>query len=51
MLLVGLGGLEVTCSPRDTKFTGSNPAEVDVFFQEVKILSTVLREGLLSWGF
>ena len=37
---VGLGGLEVTCSPRDPRFEGSNPAEVDGFFQEVKILST-----------
>ena len=33
---VGLGGLKVTCSPRDPKFAGSNPAEVDGFFQEVK---------------
>ena len=37
---VGLGGLGVTCSPRDPRFTGSNPAEVDGFFQDVKILST-----------
>ena len=29
---VGLGGLGVTCSPRDPRFTGSNPAEVDGFF-------------------
>ena len=28
MLVVGLGGLEVTCSPRDPWFAGSNPAEV-----------------------
>ena len=26
---VGLGGLGVTCSPRDTRFAGSNPAEVN----------------------
>ena len=31
-LLVGLGGVGVTCSPRDPGFEGSNPAEVDVFF-------------------
>ena len=38
--IVGLGGLGVTCSPRDPRFAGSNPAEVDGFFQDVKILST-----------
>ena len=37
---VGLGGLGVTCSPRDPRFPGSNPAEVDGFFQNVKLLST-----------
>ena len=26
---VALGGLGVTCSPRDPKFAGSNPVEVD----------------------
>ena len=31
---VGLGGLGVTCSPRDPKFAGSNPTEVDGFFSE-----------------
>ena len=30
--IVGLGGLGVTCSPRDPKLAGSNPAEVDGFF-------------------
>ena len=30
----------ITCSPRDPRFAGSNPAEVDEFFQDVKILST-----------
>ena len=30
----------VTCSPRDQRFAGSNPAEVDRFFQEVKTMST-----------
>ena len=38
---VGLGGLGVTCSPRDPRFAGSNSTEVDEFFQGVKI-----REGL-----
>ena len=37
---VGLGGLGVTCSPRDPRFAGSNPAKVDGFFQDVIILST-----------
>ena len=37
---VGLGGLGVTCSPPDPRFAGSNPAKVDGFFQDVKILST-----------
>ena len=41
MFEVGLDGLGVTCSPRDQRFAGSNPAEVDgFFFQNVKILST-----------
>ena len=30
--IVGLGGLGVTCSPRDPRFAGSNPAEVDGYF-------------------
>ena len=30
--LVGLGGLGVTCSPRDPRFASWNPAEVDGFF-------------------
>ena len=37
---VGLSGLGVTCSPRDPRFAGSNAAEIDGFFQDVKILST-----------
>ena len=45
-MAVGLGDLGVTCSPRDARFAGSNTAEVDGFFQDVKILSTSLREGL-----
>ena len=43
---VGLGGLGVTCLPRDPRFAGSNPVEVDGLFQDVKILTQVLREGL-----
>ena len=39
-ILVGLSGLGVTCSPRDPRFAGSNPAEVDGLFQDVKVLST-----------
>ena len=38
-MVVGLGGLGVKCSPRDPRLAGSNPAEVDGFFQEVKILA------------
>ena len=37
---VGLSGLGVMCSPRYPKFMGSNPAEVNGFFPDVKILST-----------
>ena len=48
--VVGHGGLGVTCSPRDPRFAGSNPAEVDEFFQDVKILSTSPPGGILSWG-
>ena len=36
--LVGLGGLGVTCSPRDPRLAGSHPAEVDEFFQDLKLL-------------
>ena len=49
-VLVGLGGLGVTCSPRDPRFVGSNPADVDGIFQDVKILSTSPPGGTLSWG-
>ena len=45
VLFVCLGGLGVTCSPRDPRFAGSNPAEVEGFFQDVKILSTSPPEG------
>ena len=47
---VGLGGLGVTCSPRDPRFAGSNPTEVDEFFQDVKILSTSPPGRTLGWG-
>ena len=50
-IYVYLGGLEVTCSPRDSMFAGLNPAEVDGFFQDVKILNTRPPGGTLSWGF
>ena len=50
MLLVGLGDLGVTCSPQDPRFAGSNPAEADGFFQDVKILSTSSPGRPLSWG-
>ena len=43
-------GLGVTWSPQDPRFAGSNPAEVDGFFQDVKILSTSPWGGTLSWG-
>ena len=41
-------GLGVPCSPRDPRFVGSNPAEVDGFFQDIKILSTSPPGGTLS---
>ena len=47
---VGLGGLRVTSLPRDPRFAGSNPAEVDGFFLDVKILSTSPPGGTLSCG-
>ena len=46
--LVGIG---VTCSPRDPRFTGSNPTNIYDFFLEVKILSTSPPGGNLGWGF
>ena len=50
IIIVGLGGFGVTSSPRDPRFAGSNPTEVDGFFQDVKILSTTPRGWTLSWG-
>ena len=32
-VVVVLGDLGVTCSPRDPRFAGSNPTEVDEFFR------------------
>ena len=32
------------------RYAGSNPAEVDGLFQDVKILSTSPLGGTLSWG-
>ena len=32
LYVVGIGGLVVTCSSRDPRFAGSNPANVDGFF-------------------
>ena len=48
--MVGLDGLGVTCSHRDPRFAGSNLAEVNGFFQDVKILSTSPPGRTLSWG-
>ena len=50
VLRVGLSGLRITWSPWDPKFVGSNLAEVDGFFQDVKILRTSPLGGTLSWG-
>ena len=47
---VDLGGLGIMCSPSDPRFAASNPAEVDGFFQDVKILSSSPPGGTLSWG-
>ena len=44
------GGFGVMCSPRGPRFAGSNPAEVDGFFQDVKILSTSPLGEILSWS-
>ena len=49
-MTVDLGDLGVTCTPRDPRFAGSNPTEVDGFCQDVKILSTSHPRGTLSWG-
>ena len=49
-LVVGLGSLGVTYWPQNPRFEGSNTAEVDGFFQDVKILSTNTPRGTLSEG-
>ena len=43
-------GLGIMCSSRDPRFAGSNPAEVDGFFQDVKILRTSPPGGTLGWA-
>ena len=48
--ILDLSGLGVTCSPRDPRFTGSNPSKVDGFFQDIRILSTSPLGGTLNWG-
>ena len=50
ILLVGLGGLEVTFSLRDPRFAGSNPTAVDGFFQDVQIIAQILLEGFSAGG-
>ena len=50
LVYVGLGGLVATNSPRDPSFAVLNPAEVDEFFQDVKILNTSLLGRTLSRG-
>ena len=50
-IIVGLGRLGVTFSPRDPRFAGLNPTEVDGYFQDVKILSTSPTGGTLSWRY
>ena len=49
-VIVGLGGLRVTCSPQDPRFADWNPAKVNGFFQNVKILSTSSSGGTLKLG-
>ena len=48
--VVGFGGLVVMCLPRDPRFADSNPAEVDGFSWDVKILSTSPPGETLSQG-
>ena len=47
---VGLGGLGVTCSPQDPRFAGLNAAEVNGFFQNIKILIASPPGGTLNRG-
>ena len=46
-ILVGLGSLRVTCSPRDPRFAGSNSTEVDGFLGRKNFEAQVLRKGLI----
>ena len=48
LLYVSLSDLGLTCSSRDPRFAGSNPTEINGFFQDVKILSTSPPGGTLS---
>ena len=52
----GLSGLEVTCSPQDPRFAGSNLTEVDGFFSghknpENKSSGRVFKPGVPSLRF
>ena len=44
ILLVALGDLGLTCSPRNLKFVGSDPAEVIYFFSGLKRHDVVSSE-------
>ena len=39
--MIGLGGLEITCSPRKPRFVGLNPAEVDEFYKYISAVTRV----------
>ena len=49
-MTIDLDGVGVACSSRVPRFASSNPAEVDGFFQDVKIVSTSPPGGTLSRG-
>ena len=36
LVIFGLGGLGVTCSPRDPRFAGSNPPEISGSLKNLK---------------
>ena len=46
--LVSLGGLGVTSSPREPRFAGSNPTEVDAFFSGLKNLEHKISVSLMN---
>ena len=51
-IIVGLGDLGVTCRPRDARFAGSNPAEVDgCFHPEHKSFGRDFKSGVPSQKF